>query len=105
MPWGKSKPSRRPHPDPAKELELQRILDLRDSINRRAALIVVYRNEIHSLHRQAREDTSGKRIDQYLAQAGVLHERIGETEAAIARTGEDIAVLTAKISPDDLAFL
>jgi predicted nucleic acid-binding Zn-ribbon protein len=98
-------PARQPHPDPARELELQRILDLRASIARFATLIAQYRDEISKLYYQARADSNTQRVEQYLAATGTLHERITDAEGAIARTGEEIAALQEKIPADDLAFL
>lgn len=101
---------REPHPDPGKELELKRILDLRASIARRETLIVQYRAEIDNLHGEARmddgdEDGGVKRIGAYFAQAENLHGKILEVEASIPATHEQIAVLTARLDPSDLAFL
>ena len=106
MSWFRARPlARIPHPDPARELELQRILDLRAGITRRAELIAQYRQEIKNFHRETRIDTSGKRIDQYLAEVTVLHDRITGTEAEITRVHEEIAALQEKIPADDLAYL
>jgi len=103
--WRKRASARRPHPDPARELELQRILDLRASIARRAELIAQYRREIKHLHAEARADGSTKRIEIFLKEAAVLDRRIADTEDAIGRTGEEITKLQEKIPADDLAFL
>jgi predicted nucleic acid-binding Zn-ribbon protein len=96
---------RTPHPDPARELELRRILDLRDSIDRRADLIDQYRKEIGKLHKAARETGYEVRANQYLTEAKVLDERIAVIEDAIEKTGGQIAEIQAAMSPDDLAFL
>jgi predicted nucleic acid-binding Zn-ribbon protein len=105
--WGRR--SRRrvrvPHPDPARELELQRILDLRVSITRREDLIGQYRKEIGDLHYTVRDETNVKRIEVYLREAATLHDRITETETSITVTHEEIAALQAKIPSDDLAYL
>lgn len=105
MSWGKKKPAREPHPVPETELELLRILDLRTSIDRRADLVKQYRKEIGEMHATARGESSPKRMEMYLKEAEVLHQRILEVELTITTTHKEIAALTAKISPDDLAFL
>lgn len=104
MTWFNRRPARRPHPDPARELELQRILDLRASIDRRADLIKQYRDAIYGLHLDARQSRR-QDAEVLLREVAVLHDRINATEEAIERAGEQIAKLQAGISPDDLAFL
>jgi hypothetical protein len=105
MTWWKRTPVRHPHPDPARELELRRILDLRASIDRRIVLITQYRLEIGQLLTAARNDSNRQRIDQYLGETRAMEERINAAEDAIAATGEDIAKLQALIPPGDLSFL
>lgn len=105
MRLGKKPPARRPHPDPARELELLRILDLRASITRRTELVAQYRREIRALHAEARGETNIKRAGIYLQQAEVLHQRILEVEESIPATHEQIAALQSKIPADDLAYL
>ena len=105
MRWTRRAQARTPHPDPARELDLRRILDLRDSIARRADLIAQYRIDISRLHAQARAESNVKRIELYLAEAAALDGRITAAEDAIAATGEQIAALQAVMSPDDLAYL
>ena len=105
MTWRRRSPRRIPHPDPGIELELQRILDLRASISRRAALIGTYRREIMKLHAKARSDGNKPRIELYFAQARKLDGQITVTEDAIAAAGEQITALSAKLEPADLAWL
>jgi hypothetical protein len=94
-----------PHPDPATELALLRILDLRASVDRRAGLTGQYRREIEKLYGAARAETSSKRIELYNGEAAALHDRILAVEAGIAATGDEIAALQQRIEPADLAFL
>lgn len=101
----KKTPARAPHPDPAMELELTRILDLRASVSRRASLIDVYRQEIERLHGRSRRATYDADAQRYWKQAGELGVLITAEEAAIAATGEQISALRAQLSPDDLAYL
>jgi len=106
MTWGRRRqPARVPHPDPARELELQRIRDLRDGIARRTALIGQYQDEIGRLHKAARQ--AAYEIDRkaYLNEATVLHDRITAAEEGIGKVNEQIAALQGEISPDDLAYL
>lgn len=106
MTWRKSRPpARQPHPNPGTELELQRILDLRASVGRRADLVKQYRKEIGEMHATARGENSPKRMEMYLKETEVLHQRIMEVELTITTTHKEIAALTAKMSDDDLAFL
>ena len=105
MPWSRRPPARTPHPDPARELELQRILDLRAGIARRAELIGQYRREIGKQHARARSDVSAGERRACLDEVGVLHQRITDAETEITRVHEQIAALQEKISPDDLAYL
>jgi hypothetical protein len=106
MPWFRSRPPARiPHPDPARELALQRILDLRAGITRRAELIAQYRREIGKLHSAARGTGYDSTRKAHLAEATVLHDRIAATEQEITKANEQIAALQEKISPDDLAYL
>jgi predicted nucleic acid-binding Zn-ribbon protein len=105
MTWFRRPPARRPHPDPARELELRRILDLQDGITRRARLIAQYRQAIADLYDTAQDETSIKRIEIYLGEITVLHQRIADAEAEIAGVHEQIAALQEKIPPDDLAYL
>lgn len=100
-----AQPARVKHPDPGRELQLQRILDLRGSIDRRAELIGQYRQEIRELHAAARGTGFEETADRHLREAKVLDERIATLEDAIEKTGGQIADLQAEIPPDDLAFL
>lgn len=101
----KKTPDRRPHPDPAVELHLLRILDLRASIGRRAQLSDDYRRQISSMMDVIEGEGSPKRIELYRAEVEAIHRRITETEAGITVLHEQIAKLQASLSPDDLAFL
>ncbi len=96
---------REPHPDPAIELQLQEILDLRASIGRRAALIEQYREEIADLHKEARYDDSTERTKILYERADQLDEKIRALEGEIEPVHEQIRELQGKIGPDDLAFL
>jgi hypothetical protein len=98
-------PPRTPHPDPGRELQLQRILGLQAAIGRQEELIAAYREQIGELNETACEESSAKRAELYFQQAGILHERITETEKAIRADQAEIAVLQAEIPADDLAFL
>ena len=97
--------AREPHPDPAIELQLQEILDLRASIGRRAALIEQYREEIADLHEDARYDKSPERTKIFYERADQLDEKIRALEGEIEPVHERIRELQGKIGPDDLAFL
>jgi uncharacterized coiled-coil DUF342 family protein len=99
------KQQRQPHPDPAVELRLQRILDLRASIDRRTDLIREYRHEISEFHSQARWEGSTKLAAEYNGRADELDAKIEILEDKIEETGGKIADLQAKIDPADLAFL
>jgi predicted nuclease with TOPRIM domain len=96
---------REPHPDPAIELQLQEILDLRASIDRRSALIEQYREEIADLHKDARYNDNNERIKIFYERADQLDEKIRALEGEIEPVHEQIRELQGKISPDDLAFL
>ena len=96
---------REPHPDPAIELQLQEILDLRASIDRRTALIEQYREEIADLHKDARFDKNIERTKIFYERADQLDEKIRALEGEIEPVHERIRELQGKISPDDLAFL
>ena len=65
---------REPHPDPAIELQLQEILDLRASTDRRGALIEQYREEIADLHKDARYNDNNERIKIFYERADQLDE-------------------------------
>lgn len=99
------KQAREPHPDPAIELQLQEILDLRDSIDRREALIEQYRKTIADLHQDARFDKNTERTKIFYERADQLDEKIRVLEGEIEPVHERIRGLQGKISPDDLAFL
>ena len=96
---------REPHPDPAIELQLQEILDLRASIDRREALIEQYREEIADLHKDARYDNNTERMKIFYERADQLDEKIRALEGEIEPVHERIRELQSKISADDLAFL
>ena len=96
---------REPHPDPAIELQLQEILDLRASIGRRTALIEQYREEIADLHKDARYNDDNERTKILYERADQLDEKIRALEGDIEPVHERIRELQGKISPDDLAFL
>lgn len=98
-------PQRTPHPDPGKELQLQRILDLRASIGRRVELIEQYRNTIRHLHNAMEETGYIQKMNVWRDEISTLDHRISEMETAIVNTGEDISKLQASIDPEDLAFL
>jgi uncharacterized coiled-coil DUF342 family protein len=97
--------NREPHPDPAIELQLQEILDLRASIDRREALIEQYREEISHLHKDARYDDNTERMKLFYERADRLDEKIRALEGEIEPVHEQIRELQGKISPGDLAFL
>ncbi len=99
------KQEREPHPDPAIELQLQEILDLRASIDRREALIEQYREAIADLQKDARYDNSTERTKLLYERADQLDEKIRTLEGEIEPVHERIRELQGKISPDDLAFL
>ena len=96
---------REPHPDPGIELQLQEILDLRTSIDRREALIEQYREAIADLHKDARYDDNIERDKLFYERADQLDEKIRALEGEIQPVHERIRELQGKISPDDLAFL
>ena len=96
---------REPHPDPAIELQLQEILDLRASIDRRTALIEQYREEIADLHKDARYNNNNERTKILYERADQLDEKIRALEGDIEPVHERIRDLQGKIGPDDLAFL
>jgi predicted nucleic acid-binding Zn-ribbon protein len=96
---------REPHPDPAIELQLQEILDLRASIDRRTALIEQYREEIADLNKDARYTNDNERTKILYGRADQLDEKIRVLEGEIEPVHEQIRELQGKISPDDLAFL
>lgn len=102
MSW---KREREPHPDPAIELQLQEILDLCASIDRRTALIEQYREEIADLHKDARYNGDNERIKIFYDRADQLDEKIRALEGEIEPVHERIRELQGKMSPDDLAFL
>jgi predicted nucleic acid-binding Zn-ribbon protein len=96
---------REPHPDPAIELQLQEILDLRASIDRRTALMEQYREEIADLHKDARYNDDNERTKILYERADQLDEKIRALEGDIEPVHERIRELQGKISSDDLAFL
>ena len=96
---------REPHPDPAIELQLQEILDLRASIDRRTALIEQYREEIADLHKEAGYKDDNERTNIFYERADQLDEKIRALEVDIEPVHERIRDLQGKIGPDDLAFL
>jgi predicted nucleic acid-binding Zn-ribbon protein len=96
---------REPHPDPAIELQLQEILDLRASIDRREVLIEQYREEIADLHKEARYSGKTDLVKIFYERADQLDEKIRALEGDIEPVHERIRELQSKISPDDLAFL
>jgi predicted nucleic acid-binding Zn-ribbon protein len=99
------KGEREPHPDPAIELQLEEILDLRASIDRRAALIEQYREQIDDLHKDARYNNNTELVKIFYERADQLDEKIGALEGEIEPVHERIRELQGKIGPDDLAFL
>jgi predicted nucleic acid-binding Zn-ribbon protein len=99
------KQAREPHPDPAIELQLQEILDLRDRIDRRAELIKQYRKTIADLTEDARFEKSTERDKLLYERADQLDEKIRALEGEIEPVHERIRELQGKMSPDDLAFL
>ena len=97
---------RAPHPDPAVELQLRRILDLQASISRRAALIDGYRSEVARLNEKGRHNVSYPMTSQNaFTRADELDEKIRDLEGEIAPVHEQIAALQDKLSPTDLAYL
>lgn len=99
-------PVRQPHPDPAIELQLRRILDLQASISRRAALIEDYRSEVAALNQKGRHNVGYPMTSQSaFTRADELDEKIRDLEGEIAPVHEQIAALQDKLSPTDLAYL
>jgi len=96
---------RDPHPDPAIELQLQEILDLRASIDRRETLIEQYREQIADLDKDARYNNNTELIKIFYERADQLDGKIRALEGEIEPVHERIRELQGKISPDDLAFL
>jgi hypothetical protein len=86
-------------------LQLQEILDLRASIDRRTVLIEQYREEIADLHKDARYNDDNERTKIFYERADQLDEKIRALEGEIEPVHERIRALQGKISPDDLAFL
>lgn len=105
MGWGSKPKERRRHPDPGKELELRRILDLLAANDRRIELIVLYRSEIIKFGSAARQTTGKERSQVYIDRADEMGSRIIETEQEIEQAGKAIAELQAEIDPSDLAYL
>ena len=99
------KRDRKPHPDPAIELQLQEILDLRASIDRRAALIEQYREQIDDLHKDACYNDNNERTKLLYERADQLDEKIRVLEGEMEPVHERIRELVSKTGPDDLAFL
>lgn len=98
------KRQRTPHPDPAAELQLLRILDLRAGIDRRASMTMDMRHEIGQLNHQARMEGQA-RMQRNHERVDVLTAQIAVLEREIERVHGMIATLQAQISPDDLAYL
>jgi superfamily I DNA and/or RNA helicase len=99
------KRDREPHPDPAIELQLQEILDLRASIDRRTALIAQYREQIDDLHKDSRYNDNTGLVKILYERADQLAEKIRALEGEIEPVHERIRELVGKIGPDDLAYL
>lgn len=101
----KQPPQRQRHPDPAVELQLLRILDLRATVDRRAQMIADYRYQIGRFGVEARGDSNKDRVKLHNTRANELDARIEELEKEIETIGGRIAILQSELDPADLAFL
>lgn len=111
-------PPRQPHPDPAIEQQLQRILSLRGAIRRQEALTDTYHGEIRSAQNDhesaawslrntgsfgtsdlsAADKSAARRIEA--AQAA-----LAAAEARISELQEEVSKRMTDMSPSDLAYL
>jgi Na+/phosphate symporter len=103
-------PERSPHPDPAVEIRLQRIISLRESAARKADLIQQYQHEIRKLGDSYRgmAESSYPRNNtpsQIAKQMDNMHQQIRELEEDINLIHEKIYKHSTELSETDLSFL
>jgi hypothetical protein len=101
-------PARTPHPDPRTETRLQRIIALRESADRKGALIGQYTAEVGKLSTDYRSRVNyhfGNGTGHIKARIKDLQREIRQLEGEIDRTHEDIAKRTDELDDTDLSYL
>lgn len=99
---------RRPHPDPRTETRLQRIIALRESADRKSALIGQYTDEIGNLSYAYRSEAANgehRNATKLESRLTALQAEIRQLEAEIDGIHEDIAKRTEELSETDLSYL
>jgi hypothetical protein len=94
-----------PHPDPATEARLQRIIALRESAGRKADLSRQYAAEIDKLSYYFRCNAGEPAGDAAEARLVALQGDIRAIEAEIPAVHDEIATRIAELSDTDLAYL
>jgi DNA repair exonuclease SbcCD ATPase subunit len=107
-------PSRKPHPDPVVETQLQRIISLQQNITTKREQITSYTDKIAALLEQNRYLTTRHPAYWHEHQQMIavndkrvtgLQDEIRRLEADIDATHQAIIKLEAELDPTDLAFL
>jgi hypothetical protein len=99
-------PSRRPHPDPAVETELQRIISLQRAAARKEDEMDQLQGNINMLNTAMRRDPGAFDSNNDRRKQLSLHKsRISELEADVFRIHDEIASRLRPISEDDRAYL
>lgn len=99
---------RQPHPDPRIEVQLQRIIALRESAARKAALSVQYASEIEKVSANYRYVTSNgylTRVPDIKTQLRDLQTELRQVEEEITAVHASISGLLMSLSDTDLSYL
>lgn len=99
---------RQPHPDPRVEVQLQRIIALRESASRKAALSVQYASEIEKVsanYRYITKEGYPARVPAVKTQLRDLQTELRQVEEEITAVHATISGLLMSLSDTDLAYL
>jgi hypothetical protein len=97
--------ARKPHPDPATEAELQLIMSIRRTAERKEQLAADMAKHIKVLRRKVTGGLNHPGGREAAKQAELRMADIREIEAEIAAIHDDIAARIARITPTDLSYL
>jgi hypothetical protein len=98
-------PQRQPHPDPAMEAVLQRILTLQHEVARKEALLDRDHRDIRRLRDKVRRRTGSLSRYDWERHAANLQDEAEDLEDEIRDLHDEIKKRIAQLDPNDLSYL
>jgi len=106
--WRRNNPTpaeREPHPDPAVETKLQRIITLQRAVARKEALLDQDQRDIASLRSKVLRQPGSWHLRDWQAHIAALEEEMNGLEEEIRQLHDEIGERVAALDAMDVAYL